>query len=51
MPQVFPSLEEDMNMSYINVTLDVGATISAYKLLWNTPNSFPMLLFILGIFI
>ena len=30
----FQYLVEEMNMSYDNVTLDVGAAINAFKILW-----------------
>ena len=45
----FQGLPKEMDMPYVNVTLHVEAAINAYKLLANTPNSFPMLLSIFGI--
>ena len=29
-----------VNMPYVNITLDVGAAINAYKVLWNFPSKF-----------
>ena len=31
---------KDVNMPYVNVTLDLGAAMNAYKLVWNYPNLF-----------
>ena len=33
-------LVEEVNMPYVNVTLDVGAAMNAYKLWWNYPKRF-----------
>ena len=30
-------MAEEVNMPYVSVTSDVGATINAYKLCWNYP--------------
>ena len=30
----FQGFAKEMNISYVNVTLDVGVSINAYKLLW-----------------
>ena len=29
-----------MNTKYINVVMDMGATINAYKMIWNFPEKF-----------
>ena len=33
-------LAEEVNMPYVNVTLDVGAAVRAYKLCWDYPERF-----------
>ena len=33
-------LAAEANMPYMNITLDVGAAMSAFKLLWNYPEKF-----------
>ena len=33
-------LAAEANIPYVNITLDVGATMSAFKLLWNYPEKF-----------
>ena len=41
--KLFQQLQElsmKMNMPYVNVTMDVGAAMTAYKVLWNFPNHF-----------
>ena len=43
-------LARDVNMPYVNITLDVGAAINAYKLLWNYPLSFQNVVIHLGDF-
>ena len=30
----------EMNMEYVNITLDIGAAINAYKILWSHPDIF-----------
>ena len=30
-------LADEANMPYVNVTLDVGAAVNAYKVIWNYP--------------
>ena len=32
------SLASSVNMPYVNITLDVGAAINAYKFLWSNPD-------------
>ena len=44
-------LAEEVNMPYVNVTLDVGAAVNAYKLCWNYPERFKMSSFIWVTFI
>ena len=39
-----------MNMPYVNVTMDVGAAMTAYKVLWNFPNQFKNVMLHLGDF-
>ena len=34
------SLAKIVNMPYVNVFLDVGAAMNAYKLVWNYPDKF-----------
>ena len=43
--QYFQKLAEEMNMPYVNVTLDVGAALNAYKLLWKYPVHFSDVIF------
>ena len=43
-------LARDVNMPYVNITLDVGAAISAYKPLWNYLLSFQNVVIHLGDF-
>ena len=43
-------LAHDVNMPYVNITLDVGAAINAYKLLWNYHVSFRNVVIHLGDF-
>ena len=43
-------LANDVNMPYVNITLDVGAAINGYKLLWNYPVSFRNVVIPLGDF-
>ena len=40
----------DMNTPYVNITLDVGAAMNAYKVLWNYPILFKNILIHLGDF-
>ena len=39
-----------VNMSYVNVTLDVGAAISAYKTIWSMPDQYSNVIIHLGAF-
>ena len=39
-----------VNMSYVNVTLDVGAAISAYKTIWSMPDQYSNMIIHLGAF-
>ena len=48
--QYFQKLAEEMNMPYVNVTLDVGAAINAYKLLWKYTKQFSNVIIHLGDF-
>ena len=34
-------LSADVNMPYMNVILDIGAAMNAYKMIWNYPHKFP----------
>ena len=34
------NLSECVNMPYVNITLDIGAAINAFKLIWNYPERF-----------
>ena len=43
-------LAAEVNMPYVNVTLDVGAAMNAYKLCWNYPERFKNVLIHLGDF-
>ena len=43
-------LAEEVNMPYVNVTLDVGAAVNACKLCWNYPERFKNVLIHLGDF-
>ena len=40
----------EVNMPYVNVTLDCGAAINAYKLIWNYPTVFDNIIIHLGDF-
>ena len=42
------SLAKSVNMPYVNVFLDVGAAMNAYKLVWNYPDKFSNVLVHLG---
>ena len=44
------SLAKIVNMPYVNVFLDVGAAMNAYKLVWNYPDKFSNVLVLLGDF-
>ena len=41
-------LAEEVNMPFVNVTLDVGAAMNAYKLCWNYPERFKNVLIHVG---
>ena len=43
-------LAEEANMPYVNVSLDVGAAMNAYKLIWNHPKKFGNVIIHLGDF-
>ena len=43
-------LANDVNMSYVNITVDVGAAINAEKFLWSYPVSFRNVVIHLGDF-
>ena len=43
-------LAKDMNMPYVNITLDVGAAMNAYILTWNQPELFKNVIIHLGSF-
>ena len=45
-----PSLAKRVNMPHVNVFLDVGAAMKAYKLVWNYPDKFSNVLVLLGDF-
>ena len=44
------SLAEEANMPFVNVSLDVGAAMNAYKLTWNYPDKFRNVIIHLGDF-
>ena len=44
------SLCRDANMPYVNVTLDLGAAMNAYKLIWNYSEKFANVVIHLGDF-
>ena len=44
------TLSNEMNMPYVNVTLDVGAAINAFKLVWNKSETFGNVVIHLGDF-
>ena len=46
----FQVLAKEMNMPYVNVTLDVGAAINAFKLLWKYSQEFSNVVIHLGDF-
>lgn len=46
----FQALAKEMNMPYVNVTLDVGAAINAYKLVWKYSQQFSNVVIHLGDF-
>ncbi len=53
MAKVFNITQEqarNMNMPYANITLDVGAAMNAYKVLWNHPERFETVVIHLGDF-
>ena len=43
-------LAADVNMLYVNITLDVGAAINAYKTMWSQPEMFRNIVIHLGDF-
>ena len=43
-------LADEENMPYVNVTLDVGAAVNAYKVIWNYPEKFKNVIIHLGDF-
>ena len=44
------SMVASVNMPYVNVTLDVGAAINAYKTIWSLPNQYHNIMIHLGSF-
>ena len=44
------SMAASVNMPYVNVTLDVGAVINAYKTIWSLPNQYHNIVIHLGSF-
>ena len=53
MDKVFQTIQrcaEKVHMPYANLTLDVGAAINAYKLLWNYPEKYKNIIIHLGDF-
>ena len=48
--QYLQELANQMNMPYMNVSLDVGAAMSAYLLTWNEPEVFKNVIIHLGSF-
>ena len=44
------SLAKSVNMPYVNVTLDVGAAINAYKTVWHYPDAYKNVIIHLGSF-
>ena len=48
--QYLQQLTAETNMEYVNITLDIGAAINAYKVLWSYPNIFKNIVFHLGDF-
>ena len=48
--QYLQSLAEQVNMSLVNITLDVGAAINAYLVVWNNPMLFKNIIIHLGSF-
>ena len=43
-------LAADANMPFVNITLDVGAAINVYKVIWSYPEQFANVLLHLGDF-
>ena len=43
-------LSEDANMPYVNITLDVGAGINAYKFIWTHAEQYKNVCIHLGMF-
>ena len=44
------NLARSVNMTYVNITLDVGAAINAYKTIWNYPVEYANIIIHLGSF-
>ena len=44
------NLCQEVNMPYVNVTLDLGAAMNAYKLIWNYSEKFANVVIHLGDF-
>ena len=44
------SMAAIVNMSYVNVTLDIGAAINTYKTIWPLPNQYHNIMIYLGSF-
>ena len=43
-------LAADVNMPYVNITLDIGAAVNAYKALWSQPSQYENIVIHLGDF-
>ena len=53
MSRVFEIIQEQAkkkNMKYTNITLDIGAALNAFKVLWNYPDKFENIVIHLGDF-
>ena len=48
--QYLQKLAEEVNMPYVNITLDVGVAINAFKILWNRKEGFKNVVIHLGDF-
>ena len=44
------SLSDQVNMPYVNITLDVGAAMNAFKTVWSHPTKFQNIVIHLGDF-
>ena len=48
--EYFQKLSKAMHMEYVNITLDIGAAINAYKFLWGTLEQFSNVVINIGDF-